>query len=626
MYSSHESLLENRAHAPRLPPPKGILKLTSSYSSCDSLPVRRNSGQLLDPLSPPDSPSSLFSSGDWLERKQVRFSSVVTGINNVVDDDDDNEAGDHDSFLPSEDSSNGFIHEDDNDRLTEENEVALDCPVAAHFSPGSLFCDNGPADREDVKSGERENSRGGSDMKIPDELSAGAFNDQHENHHADPPIIQVSDVHGAVSGRGNIEDASPARRAMKKLSPRPLSLSKSLEDITKVPALSATPISPTSTFLNPEQMKMMSTSVPSSLQEQSNGRFPPENSFHADRQKAMNSSQTNISCSSGMASMSSASGSVMSIYMGDYGNVEVRGTIRFAMNYVEKIGEFHICVVQCKDLAVAEPKRNRSDPYVKCYLMPDKTKLGKRKTSVKKKTLNPTYNEILKYKIAMETLKTQTLNLSVWHNDTFGRNSFLGEVDIDLSKWSFSNTQMKDFVLKARPAAHFKPTDHRGEVRVALRFLPGVSQSKSLPKMGEIQIWVKECRNLPAVRGVIDPFIKCAVLPDTSRKSRQKTRVVKKSANPAFNHTMVYNGFGAEDLQETCVELTVWDHDRLNNHFLGGLRLGLGTGKSYGSDVDWMDSNPDERTMWDRMMESPNEWVEDVLPLRMLMMARSMSK
>uniref|UniRef100_A0AAY4D655 C2 domain-containing protein n=1 Tax=Denticeps clupeoides TaxID=299321 RepID=A0AAY4D655_9TELE len=375
----------------------------------------------------------------------------------------------------------------------------------------------------------------------------------------------------------------------------------------------------------------MSTSVPSSLQEQSNGRFPPENSFHADRQKAMNSSQTNISCSSGMASMSSASGSVMSIYMGDYGNVEVRGTIRFAMNYVEKIGEFHICVVQCKDLAVAEPKRNRSDPYVKCYLMPDKTKLGKRKTSVKKKTLNPTYNEILKYKIAMETLKTQTLNLSVWHNDTFGRNSFLGEVDIDLSKWSFSNTQMKDFVLKARPAAHFKPTDHRGEVRVALRFLPGVSQSKSLPKMGEIQIWVKECRNLPAVREfhkiLLCPCVSLSVfLPDTSRKSRQKTRVVKKSANPAFNHTMVYNGFGAEDLQETCVELTVWDHDRLNNHFLGGLRLGLGTGKSYGSDVDWMDSNPDERTMWDRMMESPNEWVEDVLPLRMLMMARSMSK
>lgn len=52
----------------------------------------------------------------------------------------------------------------------------------------------------------------------------------------------------------------------------------------------------------------------------------------------------------------------MSISSGDFGNVDVKGTIQFAMNYVEKLGEFHIFVVQCRDLAVGEPKRNRSDP------------------------------------------------------------------------------------------------------------------------------------------------------------------------------------------------------------------------------------------------------------------------
>lgn len=36
--------------------------------------------------------------------------------------------------------------------------------------------------------------------------------------------------------------------------------------------------------------------------------------------------------------------------------------------------------------------------YVKCYLLPDKSKLGKRKTSVKKKTSHPTFNEILRVK------------------------------------------------------------------------------------------------------------------------------------------------------------------------------------------------------------------------------------
>lgn len=74
-------------------------------------------------------------------------------------------------------------------------------------------------------------------------------------------------------------------------------------------------------------------------------------------------------------------------------------------------------------------------------------------------------------------------------------------------------------------------------------------------------------------------FHRSTVLPDTSRKSRQKTRVVKRTTSPMFNHTMVYDGFRTEDLREACVEITVWDHDRLHHHFIGGLRLGLGTGE-----------------------------------------------
>lgn len=34
--------------------------------------------------------------------------------------------------------------------------------------------------------------------------------------------------------------------------------------------------------------------------------------------------------------------------------------------------------------------------YVKTYLLPDKGKVGKKKTLVVKKTLNPVYNEILR--------------------------------------------------------------------------------------------------------------------------------------------------------------------------------------------------------------------------------------
>jgi synaptotagmin-like protein len=68
------------------------------------------------------------------------------------------------------------------------------------------------------------------------------------------------------------------------------------------------------------------------------------------------------------------------------------------------------------------------------------------------------------------------------------------------------------------------------------------------------------------------------MLPDTSKKSRQKTRVVKKSQKPVYNHAMVYDGFRAGEVREACCELTVWDHNKLSNQFLGGVRLSLGTG------------------------------------------------
>ncbi|XP_069060063.1 synaptotagmin-like protein 2 isoform X3 [Pleurodeles waltl] len=386
------------------------------------------------------------------------------------------------------------------------------------------------------------------------------------------------------------------------------------------------PSYPDNRFSDPEKVKRLSKSVPDFLQDESDDRetdSASEGSFQLGRHKKTPSSLTNLSGSSGMASLSSVSGSVMSIYSGDFGNVDIKGNIQFAIDYVDQLQEFHIFVAQCKELAVAEVKKNRSDPYVKSYLLPDKEKMGKRKTAVRKKTLNPAYNEILRYKISKQTLLTQKLNLSVWHNDMFGRNSFLGEVDIDLATWDWNNKQMNWFPLQPRTPAAGMGLEYRGEMTVALKHSTVPTSGKNAASNGEVYIWVKSCSNLPVLRGNrINSFVKCTVLPDTSRKSRQKTRTVDKTVNPVFNHTMVYDGFRAEDLREACVELTVWDHNRLSNHFLGGLRLGSGSGKSYGTPVDWMDSTSYETSLWKRMISSPDQWVEDTLQLRMLMMAK----
>lgn len=73
------------------------------------------------------------------------------------------------------------------------------------------------------------------------------------------------------------------------------------------------------------------------------------------------------------------------------------------------------------------------------------------------------------------------------------------------------------------------------------------------------------------------------MLPDDSKASRQKTRVVKRSLNPLFNHTMVYDGFQAKDLAEACAEFTLWHHEAFSKRQLGGIRLSLGTGEGEGT-------------------------------------------
>ncbi|NP_001381396.1 synaptotagmin-like protein 2 isoform ee [Homo sapiens] len=421
----------------------------------------------------------------------------------------------------------------------------------------------------------------------------------------------------------SLEDISSDSSNQAKVDNQPEELVRSAEDVSTVPT------QPDNPFSHPDKLKRMSKSVPAFLQDESDDRetdTASESSYQLSRHKKSPSSLTNLSSSSGMTSLSSVSGSVMSVYSGDFGNLEVKGNIQFAIEYVESLKELHVFVAQCKDLAAADVKKQRSDPYVKAYLLPDKGKMGKKKTLVVKKTLNPVYNEILRYKIEKQILKTQKLNLSIWHRDTFKRNSFLGEVELDLETWDWDNKQNKQlrwYPLKRKTAPVALEAENRGEMKLALQYVPEPVPGKKLPTTGEVHIWVKECLDLPLLRGShLNSFVKCTILPDTSRKSRQKTRAVGKTTNPIFNHTMVYDGFRPEDLMEACVELTVWDHYKLTNQFLGGLRIGFGTGKSYGTEVDWMDSTSEEVALWEKMVNSPNTWIEATLPLRMLLIAK----
>ncbi|XP_069430995.1 synaptotagmin-like protein 1 isoform X2 [Ovis canadensis] len=322
-----------------------------------------------------------------------------------------------------------------------------------------------------------------------------------------------------------------------------------------------------------------------------------------------------LSSSSSMSSLNSStlSGSQMSLSgEPEAGAVQVRGSVHFALRYEPGAAELRVHVIQCQGLAAA--RRRRSDPYVKSYLLPDKQ--SKRKTTVKKRNLNPVFNEILRYSVPQTELRGRVLSLSVWHHESLGRNIFLGEVEVPLDTWDWDS---EPTWLPLQPRVPPSPDDlpSRGLLSLSLKYVPAGSEGPGLPPSGELHFWVKEIQDLIPLRsGSPDTFVQCSVLPDDSRASRQKTRVVRRSLNPMFNHTMVYDGFGPADLHQACAELSLWDHGALGSRQLGGTRLSLGTGSSYGLQVPWMDSTCEERQLWQTLLERPCEWVDGLLPLR----------
>ncbi|XP_030360109.1 synaptotagmin-like protein 1 isoform X5 [Strigops habroptila] len=347
------------------------------------------------------------------------------------------------------------------------------------------------------------------------------------------------------------------------------------------------------------------------------GLMSPQNS------RAPPSSLLTTSSSVSSLSSSTLSSSLMSLYSeSELGRVAVRGCVQFSLCYDPAKKELQVHVLRCRELA--EAKKQRSDPYIKTYLLPDKSNRSKRKTTVRKRSLDPIFNETLKYKLEKRDLQGRALNLSVWHHDSLGRNLFLGEVEIALGTWDWDNTGPEWFSLQPRMPIPSDGLASRGSLNLALKFIPAGLEGGGLPPTGELHIWVKDAQSLiPLQSGSVDAFVQCYVLPDDSKASRQKTRVVKRSLNPLFNHTMVYDGFQAKDLAEACAEFTLWHHEAFSKRQLGGIRLSLGTGSSYGLPVGWMDSTAEERGVWGRLLQQPGQWVEALLPLRTNLVPRA---
>uniref|UniRef100_A0A8C7YFP1 Synaptotagmin n=1 Tax=Oryzias sinensis TaxID=183150 RepID=A0A8C7YFP1_9TELE len=100
------------------------------------------------------------------------------------------------------------------------------------------------------------------------------------------------------------------------------------------------------------------------------------------------------------------------------------GDICLSLRYVPTAGKLTVVILEAKNLKKMDVG-GLSDPYVKIHLMQNGKRLKKKKTTIKKNTLNPYYNESFSFEVPCEQIEVA---VTVLDYDKIGKNDAIGKV------------------------------------------------------------------------------------------------------------------------------------------------------------------------------------------------------
>ncbi|XP_047404992.1 extended synaptotagmin-1 isoform X1 [Sciurus carolinensis] len=114
------------------------------------------------------------------------------------------------------------------------------------------------------------------------------------------------------------------------------------------------------------------------------------------------------------------------------------GQVKLTVWYYSEERKLVSIVHSCR--ALRQNGRDPPDPYVSLLLLPDKNRSTKRKTSQKKKTLNPEFNDRFEWELPLEEALRRKLDVSVKSNSSFmsRERELLGKVQLDLAEIDLS--------------------------------------------------------------------------------------------------------------------------------------------------------------------------------------------
>ncbi|CAH8870683.1 unnamed protein product [Trichobilharzia szidati] len=125
------------------------------------------------------------------------------------------------------------------------------------------------------------------------------------------------------------------------------------------------------------------------------------------------------------------------------------GDICFSLRYVPTAGKLTINILEAKNLKKMDVG-GLSDPYVKLSLMLGGKRIKKKKTTIKKCTLNPYYNESFAFEVPFEQIQKVTLIVVVVDYDRIGTSEAIGRVVLGCNETGAGLRHWSDMLANPR--------------------------------------------------------------------------------------------------------------------------------------------------------------------------------
>merc|ERR1712038_1244457 len=276
------------------------------------------------------------------------------------------------------------------------------------------------------------------------------------------------------------------------------------------------------------------------------------------------------------------------------------GRLFFTVKYSFEKTALIVTINKCSNLPAKDKDNKTSDPYVKLQLLPEKQ--HKVKTRVVRRTLHPVYDEDFTfYGVHFNQLPILTLHFVVLSFDRYSRDDVVGEVMVELEGMDLSSSETCPLSLarEITPRSMKLKSQGRGEILVSLCYQPAASR---------VTVVVLKARNLPKmdITGLSDPYVKIYLMYNGQRIAKKKTHVKKRTLNPVFNESFVFELPHLEEgLKNISLEFMLLDWDRVTKNEVVG-KLDLGGEKCTGTALHH----------WNEVISSPRRQIAEWHKLR----------